>query len=87
MTSKRLCADTLTPLGEPLLTAAEVATYLSVAPTTIYRLAAQAELPAIEVAPRVLRFKVQDVREFLERRTRRAPPRGRAAQLLKVRQP
>ena len=61
---------------------AAVAAFLSVDKATVYRLATAAELPAIEVAPRVLRFRPSDVRDFLERRTRKAPPRGRVKALL-----
>ncbi len=72
----------VTPFGEPLVDAATVAAYLSVDTTTIYRLAARAELPAIEVAPRVLRFRAEEVRAFVERRTRQKPRSGRAQRLL-----
>lgn len=75
-------AARLTPLGEPLIDAATVAAYLSVDTATVYRLAQRAELPGIEVAPRVLRFRPADVRAFLERRTRKAAPAGRVKRLL-----
>jgi excisionase family DNA binding protein len=69
-------------LGEPLVDAAAVAAHLGVDKATIYRLAAATELPAIDVAPRVVRFRPSDVRAFLERRTRKAAPRGRVKRLL-----
>ena len=69
-------------LGEPLLTAAEVAEFLRVDKTTIYRLASRADLPSIEVAPRVLRFRPEDIRQFLQRRTRKPPRGGRGKRLL-----
>jgi excisionase family DNA binding protein len=69
-------------LGEPLVDAAAVAEFLGVDKTTIYRMAATAALPAIEIAPRVLRFRPEDVRAFVEARTRKASPRGRVKQLL-----
>ena len=72
----------VTPFGEPLVDAATVAAYLCVDTATVYRLARKAELPAIEVAPRVLRFRPEDVRAFLERRTRQKPRGGRAQRLL-----
>lgn len=72
----------MTPLGEPLVSADAVAAYLSIDTATVYRLARSATLPAIQVAPRVLRFRPADVRAYLERRTRRAPPRGRVNRLL-----
>jgi len=70
------------PLGESLVDAAAVAAYLGVDKTTVYRLASSAALPSIEIAPRVLRFRPADVRLFLERRTRKAAPRGRVKSLL-----
>jgi excisionase family DNA binding protein len=72
----------LTPLGEPLVDVHDVAAFLGIDKATVYRMASTAELPAIEVAPRVLRFRPSDVRDFLERRTRKAVPRGRVKQLL-----
>jgi predicted DNA-binding transcriptional regulator AlpA len=59
------------PLGEPLLTADVVAEYFACDKATVYRLAAVAALPSIDIAPRVLRFRPADVRAFMERRTRR----------------
>lgn len=69
-------------LGEPLVDAAAVAAWLSCDRTTIYRLASTCALPSVEIAPRVLRFRPADVREFVERRMRRAHRRGRVEQLL-----
>ena len=68
--------------GEALVDAAAVAAFLSVDVTTVYRLAARAELPAVEVATRVLRFRPSDVRDYVHRRTRRVPE-GRAKRLLR----
>ncbi|MCG3136063.1 MAG: hypothetical protein HMLKMBBP_03860 [Planctomycetes bacterium] len=70
------------PFGEPLVDAATVAAYLAVDTATVYRLAQRAELPGIEVAPRVLRFRPLDVRDYVERRTRKAPRGGRVKRLL-----
>jgi excisionase family DNA binding protein len=69
-------------LGEPLVDAAAVAEYLGCDKATVYRLAASVELPSIEIAPRVLRFRPSDVRAFVESRTREAAPRARVKQLL-----
>jgi len=71
-----------TPLGEPLLDAAAVATYFGVDTTTVYRLASNGHLPAIEIAPRALRFRPEDVRAFLEQRTRQASRSPRVQRLL-----
>ena len=73
------------PLGEPLLSADEVAAYFAVNSTTIYRLASRGELPAIEIAARVLRFRPEDVRAFMERRTRNATASSRVKRLLERR--
>jgi excisionase family DNA binding protein len=70
------------PFGEPLVDTATVASYLGVDKATVYRLASTTALPSIEVAPRVLRFRPADVRDFLERRTRKSAPRGRVKSLL-----
>jgi len=70
------------PLGEPLLDARTIAEYLGVDTATIYRLAQSARLPSIEVAPRILRFRPDDVRDYLQRRTRKAPPPRRVNRLL-----
>ncbi|MCE9638374.1 MAG: helix-turn-helix domain-containing protein [Planctomycetes bacterium] len=71
------------PLGEPLVDAATVAAFLGVDKTTVYRLAATTALPSIDVAPRVVRFRPQDVRDYVLRRTRKAVMRGRVQQLLR----
>lgn len=75
-------AAPVAPFGEPLVDAATVANYLAVDAATVYRLAQRAELPAIEVAPRVLRFRPGDVRDYVERRTRKASAGGRVKRLL-----
>ncbi len=75
-------ASAASPFGEPLVDAATVAAYLSVDTATVYRLAKKSALPAIEVAPRVLRFRPDDVRTFLDRRTRKAATPGRVTRLL-----
>lgn len=71
-----------TPLGEPLVDAETIARFLAVDVATVYRLARTAALPAIQVAPRVLRFRPDDVRVYLDRRTRTSAPSGRVKRLL-----
>lgn len=71
-----------TPFGEPLVDAAAVAAYLAVDTSTVYRLAQTGAIPATKIAPRVVRFRPEDVRLFLEHRTRRSAPRGRVKHLL-----
>jgi helix-turn-helix protein len=75
-------ARPVAPFGEPLVDVHVVAAYFACDEATVYRLARRAALPAIEVAPRVLRFRPNDVRAFLEERVRRAAPRGRVKRLL-----
>ncbi|MCG3134045.1 MAG: hypothetical protein HMLKMBBP_01317 [Planctomycetes bacterium] len=70
------------PFGEPLVDAATVAAYLSIDPATVYRLVDRGDLPGIAIAPRVVRFRPEDVRGYVERRTRKAVPAGRVKRLL-----
>lgn len=70
------------PFGEPLVDVRVVAAFFACDEATVDRLARRAALPAIEVAPRVLRFRPDDVRAFLEARVRKAAPRGRVKRLL-----
>lgn len=70
------------PLGEPLVDAGVVAAYLSVDPATVYRLVERGALPAIRIAPRVMRFRPEDVRSYLAQNTRKAAPAGRVKRLL-----
>ena len=70
------------PFGEPLVDAATVAAYLSIDPATVYRLVDRGDLPGIAIAPRVVRFRPEDVRAYVERRTRKAAPVGRVKRLL-----
>jgi excisionase family DNA binding protein len=63
------------PLGEPLLSADEVASYLGVDRATVYRLAGRrGGLPVVQVSRRVRRFRGEDVRAYLAART--VTPRG-----------
>jgi excisionase family DNA binding protein len=58
------------PLGEPLVTADDVAAYLGVDRATVYRLAGRpGGIAVVEVAPRVRRFRPEDVRAYLASRT------------------
>jgi len=70
------------PFGEPLVDAAAVAAFLAIDTSTVYRLAQTGALPGIEIAPRVLRFRAADVREYVERRTRSRATPGRVKRLL-----
>jgi excisionase family DNA binding protein len=55
-------------MPEPLLTAAEVATWLKLNIETVYDLIARAQLPAIKIGGQ-WRFQEAQVREWLGRRS------------------
>ncbi len=72
-----------TLLGEQLLDARAVAAALGVNVSTIYRLAGAAGgLPVVEIAPRVRRFRPEDVRAFIAARTKSPEMAVDARQLL-----
>lgn len=48
---------------EPLLTVPAAATYLAVSESTVYRLAARGDLPAVRVG-RQLRFRLEELAAF-----------------------
>jgi excisionase family DNA binding protein len=57
------------PLGEPLLTARQLAAHLSTHLSTVYRLAGRPDgIPVVTVG-KAIRFRPADVRAFLERHT------------------
>lgn len=70
--------------GEGLVSAEIVAAHLGVDRATVFRLAGVAGgLPVIDVGNRIKRFRVSDVKAYVERRTRSA--QGRAERLLGAR--
>lgn len=85
MTSRSDQPAPVVPFGEPLVDAATVAAYFGVDPTTVYRLASAGEIPSIEVARRTLRFRPEDVRAFIDQRTRSRSRKGRVQRLLEPR--
>jgi excisionase family DNA binding protein len=58
---------------EPLLTVADVATWLGVEPRCVYRLASSGDLARIYVG-RYLRFSAEVVQEFIDANTVEAKP-------------
>lgn len=71
-----------TRLGEALVTADEVALFLGVDRSTVFRLAGR-RLPVVEIG-RARRFRPRDVKEYVESSTRGARPRSsRADRLLR----
>ena len=71
------------PLGEPLLDAGAVAAFLGGNKATVYRLARGPNgLPVVEIAPRVRRFRPEDVRAFIAARTQHPEMAAEARNLL-----
>lgn len=87
MTGPLSAGEALPGLGEPLLSARQVAEYLGVSVATVYRLAAAPDgLPVVELGDRARRFRPEDVRRYVESRLRQpAAPIGKAARLLRAR--
>jgi len=76
-------APTTPVLGEPLLDARAVAAFLNVHISSVYRLAgAPNGLPVIEIGRGVRRFRPQDVRDYLDARTRSPQMAVEARELL-----
>ena len=75
--------DPVPHLGEPLLTADQVAEYLQVSRSAVYRLAGTPSgIPVIRVG-NARRFRPEDVRAYVERSRRKSPAgRSRVARLL-----
>lgn len=74
------------PLGEGLVTAEVVAAHLCVDVSTIYRLATSGALPVVRIG-RAKRFRVADVRAFVEGQTRGCTAsRGASADVDRVQQ-
>src|SRR5262245_4098004 len=69
-------------LGPPLLSVQDVADFLAIDRSSVYRLAHAGSLPAVDVSPRHIRFRPSDVRAFVERRRRPPPPTTRVLRLL-----
>ena len=70
-------------LAEPLVDASAVAAALGIDVSSVYRLAGKADgLPVVEIAPRVRRFRPEDVRAFVAARTRRPETAVEARNLL-----
>ncbi len=57
--------------SDELLTAAEAAELLRVAPRTVYTWGLEGVLPRVILAPHTIRYRMSDVRKFIEERTER----------------
>ena len=78
-------APAVSPLGEGLVTAELVAAFLAVDVSCVYRMAGKS-LPVVVIG-RAKRFRVADVRAYVERQTRGCtPPRGVSADVDRVQQ-
>ena len=51
---------------EEFLTAKQLAAYLQVSESTVRRLAAKRRIPSVRLTPRIIRFRLDAVRESLE---------------------
>ena len=58
---------------DSLLTYREAAHYLRVGRSTLYDLVGRGEIPAVRLSPRCVRFRWQDLREFVDARVSRRP--------------
>ena len=71
----------------PLLTVNDVAEFLAVSPSLVYRLAADGELPSYRIGKGTLRFRPEDVEEYLDShaqgRTRARKPRTTSGPVFK----
>ena len=56
-----------------LLTYPEAADYLCVGRSTLYDLVGRGELPVVRMSPRCVRFRREDLEEFVEARVSRRP--------------
>lgn len=57
---------------EPLVRADKVATLLDLTDDAVYRMAREGRLPSVRLGRRVLRFRLREILEFIEERTRQA---------------
>jgi predicted DNA-binding transcriptional regulator AlpA len=73
-------------LGEGLLNAAQVGSFLGISKATVYRLAdAPDGIPAVQVGPGAVRFLPSDIRAYVERKRGVAMRENRAVRLLAAR--
>ena len=59
---------------DPLLTAKDVAGILRVHQNTVYEMARKGEIPSVRAYGKGLRFREEDIRAWLEKRSRRSSP-------------
>jgi excisionase family DNA binding protein len=59
--------------SDSLMTYVDAADYLQVGRSTLYDLVGRGELPVVRLSPRCIRFRRQDLEEFVEERVSRRP--------------
>ena len=64
---------------EPLLTIEDAAEYLGLSTKTIRRRIAMREIPFVNLGPRVIRFRREDLEAYVESRIQRPQPLGEVA--------
>jgi excisionase family DNA binding protein len=57
---------------DPLLTAREVAAILKVHPNTIYQKAGNGDIPSVMTSSSRIRFKEREIKEWIDKRSRKA---------------
>ena len=62
-------------MNERLLTAVEVAELLAVPRTRVWSMSRRGEIPTVRIGPREVRYRPQDIDQWIARRTT-ARPRG-----------
>ncbi len=61
-----------------LLTPAEVAEMLSIAPITLYQMVHYGRIPAVKISARCLRFRAEDIQKWIAEKTHGVNPRPMA---------
>lgn len=61
-----------TTLNDQLFTKSEAAKLLAVDPKTVYNLVTRGMLPVVRITPDAPRFRLSDLRAFIEQQTHRA---------------
>ncbi|MHB8696005.1 MAG: helix-turn-helix transcriptional regulator [Solirubrobacteraceae bacterium] len=62
-------------MGEPLLTALEVAKLLAVKRERVWSMSRRGEIPTVRLGPREVRYRPEDIEKWIARRTT-SRPRG-----------
>jgi excisionase family DNA binding protein len=60
-------------MGEPLLTAVQVAELLSVPKTRVWSMSRRGEIPTVRLGPHEVRYRPEDIDQWIARRTTSRP--------------